>query len=93
MHVYTMGTRQYAENVCKVIDPDGKIFSTRILSRDESGSMVHKSLERLFPVDQSMVVVIDDRADVWDWSPNLVKVVPCKPQMPSTLLRWRLMSA
>lgn len=40
--------------------------------------MVHKSLERLFPVDQSMVVVIDDRADVWDWSPNLVKVVPCQ---------------
>lgn len=25
-----------------------------------------------------MVVIIDDRADVWEWSPNLVKVVPCK---------------
>lgn len=24
-----------------------------------------------------MVVIIDDRADVWEWSPNLVKVVPC----------------
>lgn len=23
-----------------------------------------------------MVVVIDDRADVWNWIPNLVKVVP-----------------
>lgn len=40
--------------------------------------MVHKSLERLFPVDQSMVVVIDDRGDVWNWSPNLVKVIPCE---------------
>lgn len=40
--------------------------------------MVRKSLERLFPVDQSMVVIIDDRADIWDWSPHLVKVVPCK---------------
>lgn len=78
MHVYTMGTRQYAENVCRIIDPDGKIFANRILSRDESGSMSHKSLQRLFPVDQSMVVVIDDRGDVWDWSPNLVKVVPCE---------------
>lgn len=24
-----------------------------------------------------MVVIIDDRADVWEWSPNLVKVIPC----------------
>jgi RNA polymerase II subunit A-like phosphatase len=38
MHVYTMGTRAYAEEVCKAIDPDGKFFCGRILSRDESGS-------------------------------------------------------
>jgi len=25
-----------------------------------------------------MVVIIDDRADVWEWSPNLIKVIPCK---------------
>jgi RNA polymerase II subunit A-like phosphatase len=25
-----------------------------------------------------MVVIIDDRADVWEWSPNLLKVIPCK---------------
>ncbi|RPD82230.1 hypothetical protein L226DRAFT_556142 [Lentinus tigrinus ALCF2SS1-7] len=76
MHVYTMGTRAYAEEVCAAIDPDGKIFGNRILSRDESGSLTQKSLQRLFPCDQSMVVIIDDRADVWEWSPNLVKVIP-----------------
>ena len=38
MHVYTMGTRAYAEAVCATIDPDGIIFGGRILSRDESGS-------------------------------------------------------
>lgn len=38
MHVYTMGTRAYAEKVCGVIDPKGEIFGRRILSRDESGS-------------------------------------------------------
>ena len=38
MHVYTMGTRAYAEEVCAAIDPDGKIFGGRLLSRDESGS-------------------------------------------------------
>ncbi|THH33114.1 hypothetical protein EUX98_g1053 [Antrodiella citrinella] len=76
MHVYTMGTRAYAEEVCAAIDPDGKLFRGRILSRDESGSLTQKSLQRLFPCDQSMVVIIDDRADVWEWSPNLVKVIP-----------------
>jgi TFIIF-interacting CTD phosphatase-like protein len=38
MHVYTMGTRAYAEQVCAAIDPDGKLFVGRLLSRDESGS-------------------------------------------------------
>ncbi|KAF8628253.1 hypothetical protein AX15_004028 [Amanita polypyramis BW_CC] len=76
MHVYTMGTRAYAEQVCSAIDPDGKLFGGRLLSRDESGSLTQKSLRRLFPCDTSMVVIIDDRADVWDWSPNLIKVIP-----------------
>lgn len=38
MHVYTMGTRSYAEEVCKIIDPETKYFGSRILTRDESGS-------------------------------------------------------
>ncbi|KAF8711835.1 Antiviral helicase, partial [Rhizoctonia solani] len=77
MHVYTMGTRAYATEVCKAIDPDGSLFAGRILSRDESGSMTQKNIERLFPVDQSMVVIIDDRADVWNTHQNnLVKVIP-----------------
>jgi RNA polymerase II subunit A-like phosphatase len=37
-----------------------------------------KNLKRLFPTDQSMVVVIDDRGDVWGEIPNLVKVIPCE---------------
>ncbi|KAI5124127.1 hypothetical protein M0805_000940 [Coniferiporia weirii] len=76
MHVYTMGTRAYAEEVCAAIDQDGRLFGGRILSRDESGSLTQKSLRRLFPCDTSMVVIIDDRADVWEWSPNLIKVIP-----------------
>jgi RNA polymerase II subunit A-like phosphatase len=40
--------------------------------------MTQKSLTRLFPCDTSMVVIIDDRADVWQWSANLLKVIPCE---------------
>ncbi|KAG0358153.1 Carboxy-terminal domain (CTD) phosphatase [Gamsiella multidivaricata] len=76
LHIYTMGTRNYAAAVANCIDPDGKLFSQRILSRDENSSMTQKTIERLFPCDTSMVVVIDDRADVWQYSPNLVKVHP-----------------
>lgn len=76
MHIYTMATRSYALAIAKIIDPDGKYFADRILSRDESGSLTHKNLKRLFPVDQSMVAIIDDRGDVWQWESNLIKVVP-----------------
>ena len=74
LYIYTMGTRQYAEQIAKIVDPQGKYFGDRVLSRDESGSMIVKNLERLFPVDTKMVVIIDDRADVWKWSPNLIRV-------------------
>ena len=78
MHIYTMGTRSYAVEIAKILDPDQALFKERILSRDESGSFSIKSIKRLFPCDQSMVVVVDDRSDIWDWSPNLVHVNACK---------------
>ncbi|KAL8771768.1 MAG: hypothetical protein Q9209_002959 [Squamulea sp. 1 TL-2023] len=76
MHIYTMGTRGYAKKIAEIIDPDRKYFGDRILSRDESGSLTAKSLQRLFPVDTKMVLIIDDRGDVWKWNENLIKVTP-----------------
>lgn len=38
MHVYTMGTRSYANAVCAALDPSGIWFGSRILTRNESGS-------------------------------------------------------
>ncbi|KAI0121739.1 RNA polymerase II subunit A C-terminal domain phosphatase [Xylariales sp. AK1849] len=77
LHVYTMGTRAYAQEIAKIVDPDMKLFGNRIISRDENGSMTAKSLQRLFPVSTNMAVVIDDRADVWPRNrSNLIKVTP-----------------
>ncbi|KZT54677.1 hypothetical protein CALCODRAFT_473029, partial [Calocera cornea HHB12733] len=77
MHVYTMGTRSYASQVVRLIDPTGAFFGSRVLSRDESGSLQFKNLTRLFPCNTRSAVIIDDRADVWELSrANLVKVVP-----------------
>ncbi|KAK3290176.1 uncharacterized protein B0H64DRAFT_64444 [Chaetomium fimeti] len=77
LHVYTMGTRAYAQNVARVVDPDKKLFGNRVLSRDENGSILAKDLQRLFPVSTHMVAIIDDRSDVWPRNrPNLIKVSP-----------------
>ncbi|KOS22172.1 RNA polymerase II subunit A C-terminal domain phosphatase [Escovopsis weberi] len=77
LHVYTMGTRAYALNIARIVDPDKKLFGNRVISRDENGSITAKSLQRIFPVSTDMVVIIDDRADVWPMNrPNLIKVVP-----------------
>ena len=37
----------------------------------------HKTLKRIFPCDDSMVVIVDDREDVWKKSKNLVRIEPC----------------
>ncbi|KAM7196251.1 carboxy-terminal domain phosphatase [Naviculisporaceae sp. PSN 640] len=77
LHVYTMGTRAYAQNVARIVDPNRKLFGNRVISRDENGNMYAKSLQRLFPVSTDMVLIIDDRADVWPNNrPNLIKVSP-----------------
>lgn len=76
LHIYTMGTRGYAMEIAKIVDPERRYFGDRILSRTENGSMKEKNLRRLFPVDTKMVVIIDDRIDVWNWSNNLIKVKP-----------------
>ncbi|KAL9082144.1 MAG: hypothetical protein Q9159_006685 [Coniocarpon cinnabarinum] len=76
LHIYTMGTRAYAENIAKLVDPDRKLFGERILSRTETPGEISKNLRKLFPVDNRMVVIIDDRADVWNWSNYLVRVQP-----------------
>ncbi|KAG9242693.1 FCP1-like phosphatase-like protein [Calycina marina] len=75
LHVYTMGTRAYAMAIAKIIDPDQRLFGDRIISRDENGSMTAKKLERLFPYYKNMVLIIDDRSDVWpEDRRNLIKV-------------------
>jgi RNA polymerase II subunit A-like phosphatase len=69
-----MATRAYAQAVAKIIDPERKYFGDRILSRDENYTDKLKSLTRLFYQNTAMCVIIDDRADVWQYSPHLVRV-------------------
>lgn len=84
LHIYTMGSRRYADKVAHLIDPSKELFSGRIVSRDDfaEGKFNKKSIKRLFPCDDSMAVVIDDREDVWvegtgqEYLPNLIRAEP-----------------
>uniref|UniRef100_A0A915D1Z3 RNA polymerase II subunit A C-terminal domain phosphatase n=2 Tax=Ditylenchus dipsaci TaxID=166011 RepID=A0A915D1Z3_9BILA len=78
MHIVTFGQRQYAHKIADILDPEGKYFQKRILSRDELISSVHKTrnLKALFPVGDEMLVMIDDRPDVWQYSDALIRVKP-----------------
>lgn len=37
LHVYTMGSRSYASEIVKLMDPDRRFFGDRIISREDSG--------------------------------------------------------
>lgn len=84
LHIYTMGTRPYADQIASLIDPDKKLFGGRITSREdfEEGRWNQKSIQRLFPCDDSMVLIVDDREDVWisstgqSFMPNLIRADP-----------------
>ena len=70
-----MGSRSYAHAIVKLFDPDGRLFNDRILSRDDNEILENqKKLERIFPTDDRMVLVIDDRTDVWPDCRNLIQV-------------------
>lgn len=66
MSIYTHGTRQYAEGTCKLMDPNGVYFGKRIVSRTDHPELgANKSLAHLLKTDWSMVLIYDDREDVW----------------------------
>ncbi|XP_061616270.1 RNA polymerase II subunit A C-terminal domain phosphatase [Phyllopteryx taeniolatus] len=76
LHVFTFGSRLYAHTIAGFLDPETKLFSHRILSRDECIDPFSKTgnLRYLFPCGDSMVCIIDDREDVWKFAPNLIAV-------------------
>lgn len=80
LHICTFGARNYAHTICCFLDQNGRLFSHRILSRDECLNATSKkdNLKALFPDDcgDAMVCIIDDREDVWNHATNLIQVKP-----------------
>lgn len=80
MHIVSYGQRQYAHQIARFLDPERKYFGERILSRDELISNTHKTsnIRALFPCAEDLLVMIDDRPDVWQHSEALIRVKPYK---------------
>lgn len=80
LHICTFGARNYAHTICAFLDENGRLFSHRILSRDECLNATSKrdNLKALFPdaCGDAMVCIIDDREDVWNYATNLIQVKP-----------------
>lgn len=74
-HVYTMGTREYANYICKMIDPNKIFFEDRIVTRTENNKMFKKYLERITNFSNN-VIILDDRIDVWGFNLNVFLIKP-----------------
>lgn len=66
IHVFTLGIREYAIEVIKVLDPANVVKT--VIARDDfmvGNALPQKTLERLFPCDQRMAMIVDDDPRVW----------------------------
>ncbi|XVF30184.1 hypothetical protein REPUB_Repub16aG0035400 [Reevesia pubescens] len=63
MYLYTLGSRSYAEKMAKILDPQGKYFGHRIITRDDSPGLV-KTLDLVLGKESS-VLILDDNERVW----------------------------
>lgn len=80
MYLYTHGSNSYALAVVANLDPNHTYFGDppRLFTRDNTPLGV-KSLNEIFPVDTSLVLVVDDRDEVWPADvrdAQLVRVAP-----------------
>lgn len=78
LYVYTHGTLEYASVVLQALDPVGALFGSppRLIAR-EGQRLEHKSLKKIFPTEHKLVLILDDRSDVWgEAEDNLVQVTP-----------------
>ncbi|KAI6674765.1 hypothetical protein NL676_002671 [Syzygium grande] len=74
--VYTMGGRVYSSRMTKLLDPDGKYFSDRVIAWEDCTLRGRKSLDVVL-AKESNVLILDDTKTVWpDHAENLIAIEP-----------------
>ncbi|KFM26529.1 RNA polymerase II C-terminal domain phosphatase-like 4 [Auxenochlorella protothecoides] len=64
LHIYTMGDRAYARAMAAVLDPEGRLFSGRIISAPDSTQRMVKDLDVVLGSPEH-VLILDDTEAVW----------------------------
>mmetsp|Transcript_122663 Transcript_122663/g.381230 ORF Transcript_122663/g.381230 Transcript_122663/m.381230 type:complete len:723 (-) Transcript_122663:17-2185(-) len=80
LYLYTQGTVAYAEAVVQLMDPDATFFGRppRLFARETTPQGL-KELTEIFPSDTSIVLVLDDRDEVWPPHVRSAQVVKASP--------------
>ena len=67
VHVYTMGSRSYAQQVVNIIDPDQRLIFGRVLTRKDGEESFIKGLAHIVPneAERRGCLVLDDRIQAW----------------------------
>ena len=89
MHVYTMGERGYAEEMVKLLDPDGSLFGHHVISRSDSTNNSVKDLDVLIGSERS-VLILDDSPRVWHRHASNVLQVERYHFFPSSLAQFNM---
>jgi len=80
IHVYTMGTRDYAHTIIQLIVNrlmNGvSVFNGKILTRSDTGKDL-KNLSFILPRQEYLTLILDDSPDIWHQDKN--QVIPIYP--------------
>ncbi|TKR94948.1 hypothetical protein L596_009174 [Steinernema carpocapsae] len=75
MHLFTLRTRRYAQAVIEHLDPEGRFFGDRLVSREEiPDGDKFEVMKKAFPDGHEHVVAVDDSKEIWHDMPNLVLI-------------------
>lgn len=81
LYVYTMGTRDYAIEVVKLLDPENKYFPSKVISRSDCTRMGQKALD-IVPGSRACTIILDDNLSVCFFIPLFsfsVVLIACQP--------------
>ena len=87
LHVYTMGDREYAAEMAKILDPEGNIFHGRIISSGDSTQRHVKDLDVILGHDVDALIV-DDTEGVWPRHKDNLVQIPRYVYFPADALRF-----
>lgn len=87
IYIYTQGTKEYATGIIQYVNSNfesDSLSTERMMHRilDENGFATNKSIKKVFPTQENMILILDDHIEVWKESKesgdNFICIYPYK---------------